>query len=462
METINNNNNATNKRFALAITTLAAFLPPFGVSSVNIALPSIGKEFSMDAILLSWVSTVYVLFSAIFLVPFGKIADIYGRKRIFTYGILAFTVASLGAGISNSVVMLICFRILQGIGAAAIFCIGAAILTSLFPSRELGKVLGINVAAVYLGYSIGPFLGGYLTQYLGWRSIFFVNVFLGSITVVFVFWRLKGEWYERDEKKFDLTGSIIYTITLFLVMYGFSHLSTLLGVWLIVLGTLGLLMFIKWETKSGSPVLNISLFRKNRVFAFFNLATLINYSATFAATFLLSLYLQYIKKLAPGNAGFILVSQPIVQAFFSPIAGKLSDRIEPRIVASMGMTLTGIGLFMLAFLNEKTTVMFITSSLVILGFGFALFSSPTISAVMGSVESRFYGVASGTLGTMRAVGMVFSMGITLLIFSIYIGKVQITLEYYPVFLKCLKLAFAFFGALCFAGIFASLVRSKVR
>jgi MFS family permease len=287
-------------------------------------------------------------------------------------------------------------------------------------------------------------------------------VFLGSITIVFVFWRLKGEWYETGEKKFDLTGSIIYSITLLLIMYGFSHLSTMLGVWLILLGALGLFIFIKWETKSRSPVLNISLFRRNRVFAFFNLATLINYSATFAVTFLLSLYLQYIKKLAPGNAGFILVSQPIVQAFFSPIAGKLSDRIEPRIVASMGMTLTGVGLFMLTFLDEQTTVMFITSSLVILGFGLALFSSPTISAVMGSVESRFYGMASGTLGTMRAMGMVFSMGITLLIFSIYIGKVQITLEYYPVFLKCLKLGFAFFGALCFAGIFASLVRGKVR
>jgi MFS family permease len=288
------------------------------------------------------------------------------------------------------------------------------------------------VAAVYLGYSVGPFLGGYLTQYLGWRTIFFVNVFLGAITILFVCSRLKGEWYETDETKFDLTGSIIYSITLLLIMYGFSHLSTMLGVWLILLGALGFLIFIKWETKSRSPVLNISL------------------------------YLQYIKRLAPGNAGFILVSQPIVQAFFSPIAGKLSDRIEPRIVASTGMTLTGVGLFMLAFLDEKTTVMFITSSLVILGFGFAPFSSPTISAVMGSVESRFYGVASGTLGTMRAMGMVFSMGITLLIFSIYIGKVQITLEYYPVFLKCLKLAFAFFGALCFAGIFTSLAKGNVR
>ena len=183
--------NAVTKRFALLVTTLAAFLSPFGVSSVNIALPSIGKEFLMDAILLSWVTTAYLLASAIFLVPFGKIADIYGRKRIFTYGILIFTLASVGSAISNSAMMLICFRILQGIGAAAIYCIGAAILTSVFPSRELGKVLGINVAAVYLGYSAGPFLGGFLTHHLGWRSIFLVNVLLGFDHHFFHFLEIK-------------------------------------------------------------------------------------------------------------------------------------------------------------------------------------------------------------------------------------------------------------------------------
>ena len=457
-----NVDNAVSKRFALFITTLAAFLSPFAMSSVNIALPSIGKEFLMDAVLLSWVSTAYLLASAMFLVPFGKIADIYGRKRIFTYGIMTFTLASIGCAISNSALMLVCFRALQGIGAAAIYCIGAAIITSIFPSNKLGKILGINVAAVYLGSSCGPFIGGFLTQHLGWRSIFLIIFLLGSIIIAFISWKLKGEWREEEEKQFDLTGSIIYIFTLLLVMYGFSHLSAMLGIWLILPGALGILAFIKWETKIESPVLDISLFRNNRVFALSNLATLINYSATFAVTFLLSLYLQYIKKLTPENAGLLLIPQPIVQAFFSPFAGRLSDRIEPRIVASAGMALTGVGLFLLAFLDEKTTLGFIVASLVLLGFGFAFFSVPTINAVMRSVENRFYGVASGMLGTMRAMGMVFSMGITILIFSIYIGEVQIAPEYYPAFLKCMKLAFTFFAVLCFGGIFASLARGKVR
>jgi EmrB/QacA subfamily drug resistance transporter len=454
--------NTVIKRSALLVTTLAAFLSPFGISSVNIALPEIGKEFLMDPILLSWVTTAYLLASAMFLVPFGKAADIYGRKRIFTFGIVTFTLASSALAISNSAVMLICLRILQGIGAAAIYCIGAAILTSVFPLMEIGKVLGINVAAVYLGNSLGPFLGGFLTQHLGWRSIFLVNFLLGLIVIFFIFRKLKGEWHEAKEEKFDLTGSIIFSLTLLLIMYGFSQLSTMLGVWLTLLGTLGILTFIKWEAKVKSPILDINLFRNNRVFAFSNLAALINYSVTFAVTFLLSLYLQYIKKLTPDNAGLVLVSQPMVQAIFSPFSGKLSDRIEPRIVASIGMALTALGLFLLIFLDEGTTLGFIVASLILLGFGFALFSSPNTNAVMRSVENRFYGVASGTLGTMRVTGMIFSMGITILIFSMYIDKVQITAEYYPVFLRCVKLAFIFFAVLCVGGILASLARGKVQ
>ena len=450
------------KRYALYITTVAAFLSPFGISSVNIALPSIGKEFHMDAILLSWVTTAYLLTNTIFLVPFGKMADTYGRKRIFSYGILIFTLASFGASISGSSGTLIFFRVLQGVGGAANYCVGAAILTSVFTSGELGAVLGINLAAVYVGYTAGPFLGGFLTQHLGWRSIFYVNIFLGLMIITFTFWKLKGEWRESENKKFDLAGSTVYGGTLLLIMYGFSRLSTMVGVWLILAGALGVLGFIKWEARIESPVLDIRFFRHNRVFAFFNLATLINYSATFAVGFLLSLYLQFIRGLTPQYAGLVLVSQPIVQALFSPVAGRLSDRIDPQKVASVGMALTGVALFLLVFLGKKSPLGFIVAAIGLLGFGIALFASPSVKAVMSSVENRYYGVASGALGTMRGMGMVFSMGMTLLIFSIYLGGVQITPAYYPIFLKCIKIAFIFFAVLCLGGVFASLARGKAR
>jgi EmrB/QacA subfamily drug resistance transporter len=438
------------KRVVLVITTLVAFLSPFALSSVNIALPSMGKTFQMDAILLSWVTTAYLLASATFLVPFGKVADLYGRKRIFTYGILTFTVASLG-----------CFRIAQGIGTAGMYCVGAAILTSVFPPRELGRVLGFNVGAVYLGLSAGPFGGGWLTQHLGWRSIFLVNVFLGAGLLLSIFMKLKTEWLEAKGERFDLAGSAIYSVTLLLLMFGFSHLTAVWGVGLVGLGALGFAVFIRWETTTENPVLDIGLFRKNRVFAYSNLAALINYSATFAVTFLLSLYLQYVTGLTPEKAGLILVCQPLMQALFSPLSGKLSDRIEPRIVASTGMALTAVSLLLFIFLDEKTTLGFIVGTLMLLGFGFALFSSPNMNAVMGSVDKKAYGVASGTLGTMRAVGQVLSMGITILIFSVMIGEVQITPDIYPVFLSSLRWAFTFFTALCCGGILASLARGRV-
>jgi EmrB/QacA subfamily drug resistance transporter len=431
-------------------------------SSIAIALPSIGGELAMDAILLGWVATAYLLAAAMFLVPLGRIADIYGRKRIFTYGMITYTAASLLSAISTSAAMLISFRVLQGIGGAMIFSTGVAILTSVFPPEERGRVLGINVAAVYAGLSLGPFVGGLLTQYLGWRSIFWANVPLGLLIIALIFWKLKGEWAEAKGEKFDIAGSIIYSLMLIAIMYGFTMLPELPGAGLILAGGLGIVAFVKWETKVKSPVLDVRLFRNNTVFALSNLAAFINYSATFAVSFLLSLYLQYIKGLTPQIAGLVLVAAPVVQAIFSPFAGRLSDKIEPRIVASLGMGLTVIGLIFFIFLGNTTSLWFIIAGLIILGFGFALFSSPNTNAVMSSVEKRFYGVASATLATMRQIGMMFSMGMVMLIFAIHLGRVHITPEYYAPFLSSLNTAFIIFTVLCFGGIFASLARGKVR
>jgi EmrB/QacA subfamily drug resistance transporter len=449
------------KTSALLIITLVSFLTPFMGSSVNIALPSIGREFAMDAVLLSWVSTSYLLAAAVFLVPFGSIADIYGRKRVFTYGMVLYIVATLLTPCSTSAIALLCFRALHGIGSAMIFSTGIAILISVFPPEERGKALGFNVAAVYFGLSAGPFLGGALTEYFGWRSIFLATLLPCVLVVILIFTKLKTEWAEAKGEKFDLVGSLIYCSTIISIMYGFSLLPEITGAGMVSVGILGALAFVKWEMRVESPVFAIDVFRHNRVFVFSNLAAFINYSATFATGFILSLYLQYIKGLSPQNAGLILISQPLVMAVFSPFAGRLSDRIEPRIVASTGMACLVIGLLLFIFLGEGSTLIFIIATLVLHGLGFALFSSPNTNAVMSSVEKRFLGVASGTLGTMRLTGMMFSMGITMLVFALYIGKVEITPEYYVQFLKSVRVIFVIFTVLCLSGIFASLARGKV-
>jgi len=446
---------------ALLIAAVASFITPFMASAVYIALPSIGKEFSMTVVMLGWVATAYILSAAIFLLPFGKIADIHGRRRIFLYGISLYTISSFLCALAHSAPFLISSRVAQGIGASMMFGTGIAIVTSVIPSGERGRALGIATAATYLGLSLGPVLGGFLTQHLGWRSIFLVNVPLGLFEIILILWKLKGEWAGAPGERFDAPGSIVYGLALGALIYGFSRLPAPAGAWLILAGALGLAAFVLWELRVKNPLLPMELFAGNRVFAFSNLAALINYSASFAVTFLMSLYLQYIKAFTPQDAGVVLVAQPFMMAVFSPFAGRLSDRIESRIVASWGMALTSVALFVFIFFKSDTSMPAIISNLMLLGFGFALFSSPNTNAVMSSVETRFYGVASATLATMRMSGQMLSMGIAMLIFAVRIGTVQITPEYHELFLTSLRVAFIIFSILSFLGIFASLARGNV-
>ena len=452
----------SNQKFTLIIATLASFFIPFMGSSVNIALPSIGREFGMDAVSLSWVATSFLLTSAMFLLPFGRLADIYGRKCFFTWGILIYTVASFLSAVSTSGVALILFRGLQGLGGAMIFSTGIAILISVFPFSERGKVLGLTVSAIYLGLSIGPSIGGLLTQQFGWRFIFLIHVPVGLLIVGLIMAKLRGDWADAKGETFDLFGSILYGFSLLAIVYGFSLLPETIGGWIILMGGLGLLTFLTWEQKVKSPLLNMRLFQANTVFTFSNLAALIHYSTTFSVGFLLSLYLQYIKGYSPQSAGMILIAQPVVMAFFSPYSGKLSDRMEPRIVASLGMAVTATGLFFFIGIGKETSLPMIIVNLMVLGLGFALFSSPNTNAVMSSVEKKYFGVASGILGTMRLTGQMLSMGIAMLIFALYIGKVQITAAQHPLFLKSIQVAFLVFTLLCLLGILASLARGRLR
>ncbi len=451
-----------NKKVTLLVTTAASFLTPFMGSSINIALPSIGREFAMSAILMGWVAYSFLLAAAAVLVPVGKIADIWGRKRVFSIGLVVYTLSSFLCAVAASSYYLISFRLLQGIGGAMIFGPSIAILTSVFPASERGSALGINVASVYIGLSAGPFFGGFLTEHFGWRSIFLINVPLGVTILILTLWKMKTEWAEARDEGFDFKGAFLYMAALSALMYGFSSLTQTLGTCLVVIGLILIIIFTFRERKVKNPLLDITLFRHNAVFLVSNLAALINYSATFAVSFLLSLYLQYIKGFSPLHAGVILVAQPVVQAIFSPFAGRLSDRIEPRIVASIGMSITAFGLGLLILLNNQTHILFIVGVLFTLGLGFALFSSPNTNAIMSSVEQQVYGIASGTLATMRITGQMLSMGIVMLIFALHMGDVSITPAEYPSFMGSMHSSMIILSLLCFGGIFASLARGRIR
>ncbi len=450
-----------NRIAALVSAILTSLLTSFMASAINIALPQIADEFALDAVVLGWIATSFLLATAVFTVPFGKIADIYGRKRIFLCGTVLYTVSTLLAGLAGSTWVLILARVLQGIGSAMIFSSNTAILTSVFSPGERGRVLGLNVAAVYIGLSVGPFLGGLLTQQLGWRSVFLATVPIGVIAAGYIVWRLTAEWAEARGDRFDVAGSLLYALGLSAHIWGFSQLSSPFGLLLVLAGILGLAAFAVVEGRVPVPVFDVNLFRVNKVFAFSSLSALINYAATAAVAFLLSLYLQHVKGLSPQDAGLVLLAQPIMQAVFSPLAGRLSDRIEPRVLASAGMALTATGLLLFTLLSSTSPVVTIVLRLMLLGLGFALFSSPNMNAIMGSVERRLYGVASGITATVRTIGGTLSLSLAAMVIALFVGRVQITPEHYPAFLTSVRLAFGIFGGLCIAGVFASLTRGKL-
>lgn len=433
---------------------------PFIISSVNVALPAIQKEFNADAVQLSWIATSLLLATAMMLLPAGRIGDIHGRKRVFKWGLALFTIASVLAGFSNSVGMLIFFRVIQGAASAMFTVTGMAILTSVFPSQKRGRVMGIYVSAVYIGLSSGPFVGGILTQHIGWRSLFFLVAPFGILSFYIASKYLAGEWADAKGEAFDVAGSILYSIAILSLVYGASVLPDIKAAYLIISGLLCLGFFIWFELRVKLPVVDIRLFRENKLFAFSSIAALINYSATFAVSFLLSLYLQYIKGMTPQTAGLVLIAQPVMMAVLSPLAGRLADRIEPRKIATSGMAITAIGLFLFLFIDQATSILYIIGTLIILGFGFAMFSSPNMSAIMGSVEKRFLGIASGTVGTMRLLGQMTSMAVAMVVFSIFIGREEITPANYDLFLHSVQVCFTISSILCVVGIFFSFFRGK--
>jgi MFS family permease len=257
-----------------------------------------------------------------------------------------------------------------------------------------------------------------------------------------------------------MAGTLLYALSLPALMYGLSRLPAPTAIWFLAGGAAGVALFVFWELRASDPVLNVNLFRGNQVFAFSNLAALINYSATFAVTFLLSLYLQYIKALSPQVARLLLGVQPALMAGLSPAAGRLSDRFDPRLLATAGMLLAAVGLLLFTFLGFRTSMGFLAIGLAILGVGFALFSSPNTNAIMSSVDGRFYGMASATLASMRLIGQMLSMGLAMLIYTLYLGQARITPAVYGRMLAATRVAFVLFAALCFGGVFASLARGK--
>ncbi|HHY26143.1 MAG TPA: MFS transporter [Desulfitobacterium dehalogenans] len=449
-------------RSTMIICLLTSFIGSFMSNSVNIAIPAISLDFTVSQLHLNWIVTIYLLSSAALALPFGRLADIIGRKKLFLIGIGLFGLSSLGCSLTSSFNVLILFRLLQGVANAMVAGTSMAILTTVVPPQQRGKALGIASAAVYIGLSLGPVLGGLIVKVISWRGIFVFGFAVDVIIFLLIITKLTGEWKVAEGEAYDYQGGILWVSGLALLLFALSNLTlapyyTLL----FIAGVVLLVLFIRVELKAVSPIFAIKVFAKNTPFIFSNLATVINYMATFALSYLLSLYLQLVLGLDSSLSGLILLSQPVLMAILSPFAGRLSDKVEPRILSSIGMAITAAGLFLIIFFKASTPIFLIVANLVFIGIGFGLFSSPNTNAIMSSVEKRYYSIASSTLGTMRLLGQTLSMATVSLITSVFIGNTSLYSPEYPqVFMTSFKICFSIFAILCLLGVFASLARGK--
>jgi MFS family permease len=353
-ENMNDESSATGV-VTLFVVSAVQFLTPFMMSAVGVALPAIGREFSASAVHLSLIETVYILAFSLFLLPAGRLGDIYGRKKIFTMGIGIFTAGTVLVPFSFNMESFIVFRFFQGSGGAMITGTSVAILSSVFPPAKRGKAMGIIVAFVYLGLSLGPVLSGFMVVHLGWRWIFFLGVLVEAAALSLTVFKLKGEWADSRGERFDFAGTFLYCVSLFCLIVGaLNQKQGGIFIGLMAVGCAGLLGFLILESRLESPVLDVGLILHNRVFAFSNLATLINYAASFGISFFFSLYLQCVRGYSPQSAGFILIVQPMFQAVLSPYVGKLADKISAPALATGGMALCALGLAVVTTMQEQT------------------------------------------------------------------------------------------------------------
>jgi EmrB/QacA subfamily drug resistance transporter len=453
---------ARERRYALFVTLVASFIIPFSGSALNLAIPVIGLELDLPALTLNWIVTAYIVASAVALLPMGKLADLTGRRRLFLAGLLGFGAASVACALAGSGPAIVAARLLQGLAGAMIFGTATAILISAYPASERGRVLGWNVAAVYSGLSLGPVLGGILTEQVGWRSIFWLAAGLAGVAAALVAARLRRELPVAGAGRFDLAGAVAYGLGIAGLMIGLSSVrASSYGLWLAAAGALLISVCVWRQARVRHPLLELRLFR-SPVFLRSNAAALIHYAATFASSYLVSLYLQVVRGIGPRDAGLVLLIQPVLMALLSPLSGRLSDRVEPRVLASSGMALTCVGLVLFTQLGLDTPIGLLILNLAFLGVGFALFSSPNTNAVMSSVAGSDYGVASATLGTMRLLGQGTSMVLVSVVFGFVIGNTQLSPDNAGPLLRAARLSFQLLAVLCAIGIAPSLARGQLR
>lgn len=425
---------------ALIAVCAGYLIAPMGMAAVNVAIPALAEDLQANAIKVGWLPTLYILSNVALMLPFGKLADNYGRKRIYVLGMLLNALAAGMCAIATNIDWLLFWRFVQGAAGAMIFGTGVAIITSVVPSEKRGTALGMLASCVYVGLTLAPAIGGWLTELLGWRSVFYFQIPLVIALLVFIKLKLPGEWKNEKHSRFDWIGSGIFIIFACSLVYGLSKLPSALGIALLAVSAASLAVFIIHQSHNKEPLIRVQMFRESRVFSLSLSTSFLMYASNFAIIFLLSLYLQYIKDFSPSQTGQILLLQALCMAIVAPFAGKLSDKFEPRIIATIGCVIVGIGFVFLNTINVSTSAAYIGGSLALVGLGFGLFSTPNNNAIMGAVKEQEVGVASASMNLSRTIGNLVGMSLVNLMIHYYIGDATFTPEQNPALMSTVSLA----------------------
>ncbi|MBR0057923.1 MAG: MFS transporter [Methanobrevibacter sp.] len=447
------------KNLILLICTVLSFFTVFAVNAVMVVVPSIASEFHMSNIVQNWIIIIFLLVVAVLSIPAGQISGKFGLKKVTILSIILFIIISIVTVMVKSSWQFLACRFILGISLSFINVTSMAMVVSAFAPEERGKALGINITGVYIGLSLSPVLGGILNYNLGWRSVVLFGVPFLFVILALLLTKIDDEWITFENVPLDIKGYFAYGIGMVLFMYGFTILNTLSGVILTILGIIILIVFGVIELKQTHPSFDVRFF-KNRKFLSSNFASLSAYLATFAVTTILNYHLQYIKGFDSQSAGMILLVAPLCQVVLAPIAGRLSDKFVPQILAAIGMALGTISLFLFSFLGSETPLEFLIVSMIIYGIGFGLFSPPNTNVIMSSVPPKDTSVASAAVATMRTVGQAMSMGILTLVFAFVMGDVPIVEQYYPLLISSCQMTCLVCVVLCIASVFASLVGMK--
>jgi EmrB/QacA subfamily drug resistance transporter len=404
---------------AVALTTIMSTLDS---SIVNIALPVIRGEFKVGIVVIEWVVITYLLTITSLLMIFGRMSDLYGRKRIFIIGISIFTIGSALCAIANSVYALVIFRALQGAGAACITAVGMAIVTDVFPPGQRGAVIGWTGTTVAVGMSAGPVVGGIITTHLGWRYIFLINLPLG-ILAIWLAQRFLQESHISKNPKFDVGGALAFTlgvVTFLLAFTEYENWGVISFIILLVFSLASIMIFLTIERTFSTPMVDLKLF-KNANFSYANLSGFLNFAGRFSVVFLFPFYLLELRKMTPAHAGLLMTPIPLLFAFIAPISGSASDKIGTRSLTIAGTLITALGLAMFVFLRDDTSLFYIILSLFLMGLGGGIFSSPNSSTIMGSVPRERLGNAGAMTALMRNMGMIVGVAWSGALFSVLRG-----------------------------------------